>query len=246
MTLIGTDPTRNRDFYVQQLGLRLVKQTVNFDDPLSYHLYYGDHVGSPGTLVTYFTWPEAELGRPGVGSVTALGLRTRSGAAVTDPDLYPLTVSRGEPAIESVTLTVREARASSRFLSEQLGFEAQTDGSLRLDGAVVSIVEDRGGDAVRMGPGCMHHVAWRVAGDEQQALWRQRLLDAGLQVTPVRDRQYFDSIYFNEPGGVLFEIATDPPGFTADEPLETLGEKLKLPSWLEPDRARIVAGLPPL
>ena len=223
-----------------------MKKTVNFDDPASYHLYYGDHHGSPGTLVTYFTWPGARLGRPGAGSITRLGLSTPVGEAPSDPDRYPLTVTRGQPRIDAVTVSVRDAAASGRFLTDRLGFEAQSDGSLRLAGAVVWIEEDQTGDAVRMGPGCMHHVAWRVASDEQEGLWRQHLLEAGLQVTPVRDRQYFHSIYFNEPGGVLFEIATDPPGFSADEPLETLGEELKLPIWLEPDRERIAAGLPPL
>ena len=246
ITLIGTDPVRNRDFYVHELGLRMVKKTVNFDDPGSYHLYYGDEAGSPGTLVTYFAWPGAPLGMPGVGSITSFGLRAPTGHAETDPDRFPVRVSHGGAAVESITLTVRDAEATGRFLTDLLGFEAQAGGGYRLGAALAEVIENRDGVPVRMGPGCTHHVAWRVRDDEQQLAWRQRLLAAGVPVTPVKDRKYFHSIYFYEPGGVLFEIATDNPGFAVDEPAESLGGSLVLPEWLEPRREEIAAGLIPL
>ena len=246
VTLIGTDPVRNRDLWAGELGFRLVKKTVNFDDPGSYHLYYGDHTGSPGTLVTYFAWPGAPAGLPGVGSPTSLGISAPSGHAEVDSDGYALRLSHGEPRLQSVTLTVRRADLSRKFLSEVLGFEAQEDGSLVLEGARVELVENPEGVAVRMGPGCMHHVAWRVRDDAAQLAWRDHVLHAGVPVTPVKDREYFRSIYFYEPGGILFEIATDGPGFAVDEPVESLGQELKLPEWLEPRREEIAARLIPL
>lgn len=217
---------------------------MNFDDPGAYHLYYGDRVGSPGTIVTYFAWPAAPLGRPGVGSTTSFAVSSPNPTAHSDPDGLPLELRRGEPRLETITVTVREAAPSERFLSNVLGFESEPDGALRLGDARVRLVENREGAAVQMGPGCVHHVAWRVVDDEQQGLWRQRLLAAGLAVTPVRDRQYFRSIYFHEPGGILFEIATEPPGFGLDEAQEHLGEQLRLPPWLEAMRPRIEATLP--
>ena len=245
ITLICRDPAANRDFWTG-LGFRMVKKTVNFDDPGSYHLYYGDRAGSPGSIVTYFAWPGAPLGRPGVGSITSFELSAPEAGATADPDGLPLGVRPGEPRLEALTMTVRDVAASYRFLGDRLGFEREADGTLRLGEAVVRLVEDREGAGVRMGPGCVHHVAWRVADDEQQAGWRQRLLAAGVDVTPVRDRQYFHSIYFHEPGGILLEIATEPPGFALDEAPGHLGEQLRLPPWLESLRPRIEAALPPV
>jgi glyoxalase family protein len=141
-------------------------------------------------------------------------------------------------------MTVPDPDESRRFLVERLGFDPDGDDVL-VAGARVHLARG-GGAGVRLGPGTVHHVAWRVASDEQELAWRERLLDAGIQVTPVRDRVYFHSIYFNEPGGVLFEIATDPPGFALDEPPERLGQELRLPPWLEHERSRLEAVLPAL
>src|SRR5947199_399052 len=174
VTAITSDTQRNVDFYTGLLGLRLVKVTVNFDDPGAYHLYYGDEVGHPGTILTFFAWPGVPRGRPGTGQVSA-----------------------GAFTIPHASLDYRTQR-------------------LLLGG--------------------IHHVAWRAATDAQQLSWREALSLQGVDVTPILDRQYFHSIYFREPGGVLFEIATDPPGFTIDEPVEHLGSQLKLPPWLEPAR----------
>lgn len=229
------------------MAYRFVKKTINFDDPGSYHLYYGDRGASPGTIVTYFAWPQASLGRPGVGSITSFGLSAADPQVSADPDGVPLDVTAGpSPALESITMTVRDAEPSERFMAEVLGFSPAGEGRLKCGAATVRLVGDPSGAPVRMGPGCVHHVAWRVASDEDQLRWRERLLAAGVPVTPVRDRQYFHSIYFNEPGGILFEIATDPPGFTLDETQDELGSGLKLPPWLESSRAQIEAVLPPL
>lgn len=246
ITLIGTDPVRNRDFYVRELGLRMVKKTVNFDDPGSYHLYYGDEAGTPGTLVTYFAWPGAPPGMPGVGSISSFALRAPLGHAEADPDRFPIRVSHGGTSLEGVTLTVPDGAATGRFLTDLLGFEAQAGGGYGLGSAFAEVIENPDGVPVRIGPGCAHHVAWRVRDDRQQQAWRDRILAAGVPVTPVKDRKYFRSIYFYEPGGVLFEIATDGPGFAVDEPPESLGGALVLPEWLEPRRAVIAAGLIPL
>jgi glyoxalase family protein len=246
VTAICGDPAANRDFYAGRLGMRLVKKTVNFDDPEAYHLYYGDPAGSPGTLVTFFAWPSAPPGRAGAGAIVEVGLQVPSGEADADPDGCPLATSRGPVSLRSVRMAVRDAGPTRRLLVDRLGFEPQADGSFRLEDARVDLVESAEVEKGRMGPGCVHHVAWRVADDEQQGLWRDNLLRAGLAVTPVRDRQYFRSIYFYEPGGVLFEIATDPPGFGIDEPADRLGSGLMLPPWLESARDRIAAALPPL
>jgi glyoxalase family protein len=246
ITLICGDPAVNRDFWTERLAYRMVKKTVNFDDPGAYHLYYGDEAGTPGTIVTYFAWPTAPPGRPGTGSITSfeVGSRAGDGAAPADPDGLPIEVRSGAPSLRSITMTVPDPDASRRFLVERLGFDRDGDDVLMGEARVHLAQGDGGG--VRLGPGTVHHVAWRVASDEQELAWRERLLDAGIQVTPVRDRVYFHSIYFNEPGGVLFEIATDPPGFALDEPPEKLGQELRLPPWLEPERPRLEAVLPAL
>ena len=243
--MIAGDPARNLRHYRDDLGLRLVKKTVNFDDNAAYHLYYGDSAGTPGTLLTFFPWPHATPGRPGVGEISRIGFRApRTGGA--DPDGLRLDVSSGPPAIESIEMTVRDAARTRRLMTEVLGFEEQANGELGLAGAAVRLVEDATGAPARLSGGSVHHVAWRVGSDADELAWRAHLLDRGVDVTPVRDRQYFHSIYFREPGGVLFEIATDPPGFATDEDMEHLGEGLMLPSWLESTREEIAASLPPL
>lgn len=299
VTAIATDPQRNLDFYTELLGLRLVKKTVNFDDPGTYHLYFGDDAGSPGTILTFFPWPMAARGRPGVGQVTVTSFSVpepslnywerrlgSAGAPVersgrrfdeevltfADPDGLQLEMvghagarepllPRGskvprEHAIRgfySVTLSEQGFESTAEVL-RTLGFRAagEQGNRFRFDvgeggaGArvdVLCLAESRHG---RVSAGTVHHVAWRVANDESQRAWRQRLVEEHLNVTPVIDRCYFHSVYFREPGGVLFELATDPPGFAIDEPAERLGESLKLPPWLERHRREIEGVLPPI
>lgn len=297
VTALATSPQINVEFYTDVLGLRLVKRTVNFDDPGTYHLYYGDAEGRPGTILTFFPWPNSRRGSRGAGQATVTsfsvpegslgywqerlaglqipveeiterggeetlvfldpdGLKLQLVVTPDDADTAPWTGGSvpGDKAIRrfhGVTLTVGDGEASAALLAETLGFpllEEGTGGRYRFDGGRGARVElaATGEGFGRIAAGTVHHVAWRVADEAEQLAWRQRLLDAGMQVTPVLDRQYFKSIYFREPGGVLFEIATDPPGFTRDESPDALGTELKLPPWLEPERERIAAALPEL
>jgi glyoxalase family protein len=302
VTAICGDPQRNADFYVGVLGLRLVKKTVNFDDPGSYHLYYGDGLGSPGTLMTFFAWILPPMvtakGRQGTGQIIAAPFRipevsldfwvdrlaatgmdfdgpeSRFGEPVIsllDPDGLPLElVARGAGAppaawldgpipvehsirgFAGATLCLHGSERTAALLEETLGFvQVGREGArfrLRVgegDGAaLIDLLVRPEGNPGRVGIGAYHHVAWRASTAHEQERWRALLVDAGYGVTPVLDRNYFQSIYFREPGGVLFEIATDSPGFTADEPAEKLGTDLKLPQWLEPRRERIAPRLP--
>ena len=299
VTAIATDPQSNVDFYTHALGLRLVKQTVNFDAPDSYHLYYGDEQGSPSSLLTFFPWPDAPLGRQGAGMTTAtafsvpesslgwwherfktLGIDTDAPRArddeevltLRDPDgmVIDLVESEGDrrsgwdgvadiPAehavrgLHAITLSERQLDPSATMLTELLGMSLAGEEGDRArfgmaeggSGALVDVsagVFDRGLQA----GGTVHHVAFRAPDLPTMTLWQQELIARGVRVTEILDRQYFKSIYFREPGGVLFEIATDSPGFAIDEPLLQLGRHLKLPPWLEPSREQIVAALPPL
>lgn len=295
VTAIASDPQRNLDFYTGILGLRLVKLTVNFDDPGSYHFYFGDHPGRPGTILTFFPWPLAKRGRQGAGFTHATAFRvapgsidawlkrlgdarvelgvttTRFGQRVLpfrDPDAMPLELIEdpGVPTgagpdlihgFHSVTLNSSDPAATSRLLTESLGFrrtgsddqrtrfaaaESETPGSL---GQYVDVLNTREG-AGKLGAGVVHHVAFRARSDQEQGQWSRILSDAGEHVTPVQDRSYFRSIYFREPGHTLFEIATDQPGFATDETVETLGSALRLPPPYEPRRAEIQRALPPI
>ncbi|MCH7760161.1 ring-cleaving dioxygenase [candidate division TA06 bacterium] len=300
VTAIAGDPQKNVDFYTDILGLRLVKITVNFDDPETYHLYYGNEFGSPGSILTFFPWPGAPRGRRGTGQLTvtsfsiperALGYWierfkthdisfegpiTRFDEEVLiffDPDGLKLELiahpgsdvrkpwKEGpvppEYAIRgfySVTLSEQGNERTAPLLTETLGFRLDQEVENRFRykvgaggaGALVDVLclpdVPRGLVAV----GTVHHVAWRTPNDEEQKTWCQEISKLGYNVTPVLDRHYFHSIYFREPGGVLFEIATDPPGFTVDEPQEELGTRLRLPPWLESRRAQIEQALPPL
>jgi glyoxalase family protein len=300
VTAIASDPQRNLDFYTAVLGLRLVKLTVNFDDPATYHLYYGDELGHPGTILTFFPWPGARRARPGNGQVAVVsfavpegslgywqGRLQQQGVAVgelsrrfeeealvfLDPDGLQLELV-AHPAAQvraawaggpvppdyalrgfySVTLWEESLDRTAELLTETLGFRsvqaagsryrftANSDGL----GKLVDIIHRPHGESGSGGAGSVHHVAWRTANDEEQLGWQQVIAGLKLYVTPVMDRQYFHSIYFREPGGVLFEIATDPPGFTWDEAPEELGSHLKLPPWLEPQRTQIESLLPAL
>jgi glyoxalase family protein len=300
VTAIAGDPQRNLDFYTNVLGLRLVKLTVNFDDPSAYHLYYGDEVGHPGTILTFFAWPDAPHGRRGTQQATAISFSIPENAlgywmerfrahdvafekpivrpdeealVFFDPDGLQLELVAhedaeardpwrdgpvpGERAIRgfySVTLSEQRHERTASLLIETLGFRFAQESGERLRykvnhggaGAMVDVLRRPHGIPGGVAVGSVHHVAWRTPDDEQQLAWRQEIGRAGLDVTRVMDRQYFHSIYFREPGGVLFEIATDPPGFTVDEALEQLGTQLRLPPWLEPMRADIERGLPPV
>jgi glyoxalase family protein len=300
VTAIATDPQANVDFYTQVLGLRLVKRTVNFDDPGTYHLYFGDTTGRPGTIMTFFPWPGARRGRRGVGQATVTGFAVPADSigfwsdrlrqlgvnhqpatrrleeevlTVLDPDglLLELVASGSEDGPEpwldgpippahairgfsGVILEQRALEPTAAFLTDVLGFSvaaasgARTRFSTHAGGlaSVVDVIERPDAPAGHVAAGTVHHVAWRVSDDHAQASWSTRLAEAGAGVTPVQDRRYFRSIYFREPGGVLFEIATDVPGFATDESPERLGQALQLPPWLEPHRDRIAAVLPPL
>jgi glyoxalase family protein len=301
VTAIGGPAGRNLDFYTRVLGLRLVKRTVNFDDPSTYHLYYGDETGRPGTILTFFPWEHAAPGRLGVGETQesvfrvpegALGywahrlvdkgiphdaLEKRFGETVLpfkDPDgtrlaLVAVPGIEGEPTwsdgevpadaairgFHSVSLLLREAEPTGAILTDVFGFaEIGRDGStvrFQAQGTVVGgIVDIRvAGDFLRgrQGAGSVHHIAFRAADDEAEFAMMKTLADNhGIRTTDQKDRNYFRSLYFREPGGVLFEIATDVPGFAADEPVATLGQALKLPPPLEPRRREIEAVLPAL
>jgi glyoxalase family protein len=298
VTAIASDPQPNVDFYTGLLGLRLVKRTVNFDDPGTYHLYYGDGVGSPGTILTFFAWPGARPGRQGVGHSVAVALTIPTASLgywlqrlvergiqhqgpekrfdeqvvrLRDPDGLPVEliaqantppvvaweqsdvpIENAIRGVHSATLWVETLEPSAALLTDTLGFRhiGEEDGRVRfttgedVSGNVIDIRAASGFWSGTTSPGTIHHLAWRTATNADQLEWRGRLTSAGLEVTPVLDRQYFHSIYFREPGNVLFEIATDPPGFAVDEPVNQLGSQLKLPSWLESRRAEIERGLP--
>ncbi|MGI4790349.1 MAG: ring-cleaving dioxygenase [Janthinobacterium lividum] len=299
VTAIASDPQKNVDFYAGLLGLRLVKQTVNFDDPQSYHLYYGDSAGNPGTLMTFFAWPKGQRGKLGLGQVTAaslsvgpnsldfwrerlqahgvaeLGTETRFGETVLafdDPDGMrlelvptandtrtgwaegPVSAEHAIKGIHAVTLPERSLEKTVKLLTETLGFRAiQTDGDWTryalADGQPGTFADVQSAPDLSPGQiavGNIHHIAWRTPDDAQQDAWLKSISEQGYGISPVMDRDYFHSIYFREPGGILFEIATDPPGFAIDESPETLGETLQLPSQYEPMRDQIVAQLPPI
>jgi catechol 2,3-dioxygenase-like lactoylglutathione lyase family enzyme len=300
ITAIASDPRKNHDFYTQVLGLRFIKKTVNFDDPSTYHFYFGDKVGAPGTILTFFPHPGSPKGRQGIGQAAGItfavpqaalsfwigrfhqkgikfeGPEHRFGAKFlrfTDPDglMLELAALEGAPdqdvwatenigadvairGFHSVALWVEGYEKTAAILTEHLGFrlEGNEENRFRFStgkrglGQTVDVCCLPGFWHGAMGAGTVHHVAWRVGGDEEEADLRTVLLKDGLNLTPVIDRNYFHSVYFREPGGVLFELATDNPGFAVDEPLESLGTELKLPAQYEPHREAIAAALPPL
>jgi glyoxalase family protein len=288
VTAIAAAPQLNLDFYVGFFGLRLVKKTVNFDDPGTYHFYYGDETGTPGSILTFFPWPGARRGRHGSGqaAVTSFAVpkasisrwqerarkagvsidpvTTRFGEEVLglrDPDGLQLeligSLEGGRDAIvkiHSATIANKIAEPTVQLLTETMGFRLSGEEGDRLryevagggPGAIVDILPTP--DLARGigGAGTVHHIAWRTPDGHQQLRWQQRLMQLDYHVSPVMDRQYFQSIYFREPGGILFEIATDPPGFTVDEPVESLGTGLMLPPNYEKSRRQIELGLPPV
>ena len=301
VTAIAGPARRNVDFYTRTLGLRLVKKTVNFDDPGTYHLYYGDEQGQPGTILTFFPWEHVGKGRLGVGQTQETVFRVPEGAigfwahrflehgvqhqaptkrfgetvlSFQDPDGMPLALvavpgAESEPAwttgevpaadairgFHGVSLLLADAAPTGAILTDVLGFaEVARDGSLiryKADGPAVGGIVDirvrRWLSRRAMGGGSVHHIAFRAADDAAQAVMVEKLArDHRIQTTEQKDRNYFRSVYFREPGGILFEIATDDPGFAADEPVASLGQALKLPPGLEAHRKEIEAVLPAL
>jgi glyoxalase family protein len=318
VTAITSDPQRNIEFYTDMLGLRFVKLTVNQDDPTSYHLYYGDKLGHPGTILTFFHWPNIPKGHRGTSEVFAVAFlipensinywigrfknkkiefrgpykRFENEQVITfsDPDGLelelvvhksaeeragniwkegPIPIEHAIRGFYSVTLSEEEYERTVSILTEELGFVLTRQDGNRFRYEIPNTLSSspnqqkeeeenvRGANIVdvlclphtwqaAIGIGSVHHVAWRTPSDEQQMMLRKNIVKAGINATPVIDRLYFHSVYFHEPGGVLFEIATNPPGFTVDEKAEELGTRLSLPKWLEPMRKDLERVLPPV
>ena len=298
ITAVAGDPQQNFDFYTQVMGMRMVKKTVNFDDPSVYHLYYGNEKGDPGTILTFFPWDHLKDGKPDAGQVVAIsfsvptnaksfwlshlkdqginfeepftrfgkeviGLQDPNGLhleIVMDPKADDIAGWDGGPVpseysirgFHGATLAEKNYTKTGQLLEEHLGFVEtnqldnrylyETDAQL---GATIEIIDqfDLHG---REGKGTVHHIAFRAEDEQEQFEICQKLEFKGYYLTEIKDRQYFKSVYFHEPGGILFEIATDPPGFLIDEELSDLGTKLKLPEWLETHRHNIERELPEL
>ncbi|MCS4163129.1 ring-cleaving dioxygenase [Sphingobacterium sp. BIGb0116] len=295
ITAIADNAKRNLDFYTKVLGVRLVKKTVNFDDPGTYHFYFGNEQGEPGTILTFFPWEGIGKGTPGAGMATHIGYAVPQGSldfwknrlgehqislqeneifgekliSFNDPDglqlqfietkddrkAWTATDINAEHALKgfhNITLSLKEADPTLKVLTDILGYslQQQNDNRYRLttdsiDTAnSVDIIADKNLPYGKNAAGTNHHVAFRVKDDNVLMEYREKVLSAGLDITPKIDRDYFFSLYFREPGGVLFELATDNPGFTVDEPLSSLGSALKLPKQYESYRSQIEQTLP--
>lgn len=300
ITAISSGPQKTLDFYTKILGLRLIKLTVNYDDPSMYHIYFGDEIGHPGTVLTFFPWQGQPKGRKGAGQATNTSFsvaresipywqdRLRStGVSVETPrkrfgDIVlsfedqdgqglellgikeiedrtgwtegPVPKEHAIRGFHSVTLLEEVLERTETVLVDTLGFRQVGEEENRFryaagkggSGMIVDIVSRPKAQRGFVSVGTVHHVAFRASDDERQKALRQEILKADLNVTPVINRNYFHSIYFREQGGVLFEVATDQPGFTIDEAPQGLGTRLALPPWLEPSRAEIEKNLPPV
>lgn len=300
VTAVARDPQRNLDFYRNVLGQRFVKRTVNFDAPDTYHFYFADEAGTPGSVLTFFAWPNMRKGVRGNGETNVVAYNVPMGSLgfwqarleengvkpdpveerfgekvlpFSDPDGMRVELAEVEslPVIQfwedgpipeayalrgfhSVTLWLDEVGPTSELLVNQMGYQAAGQegsryrfvGDRNALGHIVDIVHRPGKAQAGFGAGSIHHIAFRVPGDTEQLEYRSGIHEAGFRVTDVMDRNYFHSIYFRERGGVLFEIATDTPGFAIDEPVESLGETLKLPEWYEPNREIIEQSLLPI
>jgi glyoxalase family protein len=301
ITAIAGNAQRNFEFYRNVLGLRFVKKTVNFDDPKTYHLYYGNQAAEPGTILTFFPWEGIQQGRRGTGQATETMFAVPAGSfdfwiqrlkqhnitynnpakrfngaeeylTLLDPDGLklqlvavsgddrPFAVHPDIPAdyairgFYGVTLSCTDHERTATLLTNTFGYAltAQEVNVYRFTtpevrtAAVVDLVVVPGEKRGLSGGGTVHHVAFRAFNDADEMALRETLVQQGFEITPQIDRNYFHSLYFREPGGVLFEIATDNPGFTVDEPLESLGSALKLPKQYEAHRAEIEAALPAL
>ncbi|HYG17445.1 MAG TPA: ring-cleaving dioxygenase [Ohtaekwangia sp.] len=300
ITAIAGDAKRNYEFYTKVLGLRFIKKTVNFDDPETYHFYFGNEVGSPGTILTFFPWQNIRPGKQGTGMATDIGYAvpqqslafwsdrlkkhqvkitgegTRFGEqylSFEDPDGLPLTLIIPAPGddrkpwqtaevksdnatrgFHSISLSLKRINDTASVLTEIFGYKfAGQEGNryrYKTDAAenasIVDLIESPDvPDGMNAG-GTIHHVAFRVRDEKVLMDFRQKVIASGLRITPKVDRNYFFSLYFREPGGVLFELATDNPGFTVDEPVSELGTGLKLPAQYESNRAYIEKVLPDL
>lgn len=300
ITAMAGDAQQNVDFYVQVLGLRFVKKSINQDAPSVYHLYYGDEIGSPGTAMTFFPFGRAARGTRGNGEISRVafsvpvmstefwaghlakngihfdGPATRFGEeyiSFQDPDgmmidliftdkhfvKYPwkkssVPVEHAISGFHGVTMNLASADSSVAVLQGILGFRPSASSGNRHryligqgnDEAAIDIVVDPAAPFARQSAGSVHHIAWRVADFTAHEEWYRHVNASGMSSSEIIDRFYFHSIYFREPGGILYEIASDNPGFTVDEPLETLGTKLVLPPWYENQRERIERSLPPI
>ena len=299
VTCITGDVQKCVDFYVDVLGLRFVKKSINQDLPDTYHIYFGDYLGTPGTAMTFFGWPTWPKQRAGSGQITTVSFQVPPGSLgfwsnrlkelrvdhrmvttfetdalmLRDADGIELALvaqasdDRWKPwpdgpvdeehairGFHSVTMTLAEMAATFNLLTTAMGFRVATQEgkTTRFETgqggphSVLDVIEAPEGPEGEESIGTVHHVAWRTPDPDAQVAWRDTLLTAGRDVTPVIDRWYFKSIYFREPGGVLFEIATDGPGFTVDESPETLGTGLSLPPWFQVRRDRLDEILPPI
>jgi glyoxalase family protein len=299
VTAIASDPQHNLDFYTGLLGLRLVKRTINFDDPGTYHFYFGDAVGTPGTILTFFPWPGARRGTRGAGEIEATSFAIPTGsvgywlerlkdyhvsaeraperfgeevirlvdtdgmlleliASTIDGDVQPWTegpvpAEYSIRGFHSVSAALESHEDTAILLTETFGYRhiQETGDRFRLAalggggvGKTIDLIRRSGNQSGWLGAGSVHHLAFRVRDDAEQNAWREKLVTLGYDVSPIMDRVYFHSIYFREPGGVLFEIATDPPGFTTDETVAELGTSLRLPPWMETARPDIERILP--
>jgi glyoxalase family protein len=300
ITAIAGEAQRNYNFYTRTLGLRLVKKTVNFDDPGTYHFYYGDEVGSPGSILTFFPWEGVQKGRTGTGMATEIGysvpktslefwshrfneLKVDHGTiserfgeqylSFEDPDglllnligsskednrkpwtTAEVTADVATKGFHSIVLTVKKMEPTAKILTEIFGYQLLkqegnrfrfiTDANATAN--IVDVVEEPGGNYGHNAGGTNHHVAFRAKDDNVMMEFREKVMSAGLSITEKIDRNYFYSLYFREPNGVLFEIASDNPGFAIDEPVSELGTHLMLPPQYEDNRNRIEAWLPAL
>lgn len=300
ITAIASSAAENLAFYEKVMGLRLVKRTVNFDDPYTYHLYYGDLIGSPGTILTFFPWDKLPRGKTGSGMVTSIAFSIPTDSIdywqkrlnlqnietqvterfgdraiqfedphglslelITTPSARSSSIRQGSPippahgiiGFHSATELLPALRDTQFLLMDLMGmvlldkednryrFKMENDDA---PGKFYDVIVDPRAENGRQGGGTVHHIAFRTPTNDEQKNWRKLLLTRGFSVTPVIDRKYFNSIYFHEPGGVLFEIATDPPGFAVDEAYESLGRDLKLPEQYERMRVAIESRLPRL
>jgi glyoxalase family protein len=298
ITAIAGNAQRNHDFYTNVLGLRFVKKTVNFDDPGTYHFYYGNADAKPGSILTFFPWENSGKGQNGTGMATDIGYSVPGGSLdfwsdrfrelnvnvgekgerfgelylpFTDPDGLNISLivpkyqdtrnawetenikkENATKGFHSATLTLRRIDATAKILTDIFGYTLQSQEGNRYrfitdavtEAAVIDLLEEPNGNRGVNAGGTNHHVAFRVKDQAMQMEFRERILEKNLNITPQIDRDYFYSLYFREPGGVLFEIATDNPGFDVDEPFEKLGSGLMLPKQYESRRADIERILP--
>ena len=300
ITAIAGSAKKNYDFYTRVLGLRMVKKTVNFDDPGTYHLYYGDKQGTPGTILTFFPWEGISAGRRGARQVTEIGYSVPEGSldfwlkrldannviynkpaekfgeqylTLLDPDglklelIVPKTADTRFPwetaevtaenatrGFHNITITSNKIEATAKILTDLFGYRLLEQHVNRYrfitdavdNAAIVDLVEVAGEVAGHVAGGSVHHVAFRVKNEAILMEYREKIAALGLHITDKIDRNYFYSLYFREPGGVLFELATDNPGFSVDEPVEELGQTLKLPYQHEHLREELERTLPSL